>query len=59
MMNQCPWMVLAYFGPEVQLPLTSLLGAAFGFAMLFGRELSRVTVGSYRAISRRLLRRGL
>ncbi len=56
-MNQSSWMLLAYFGPEVQLPLTSLLGAVFGFAMLFGREVSRVTVGSYRAIALRIQRR--
>ena len=56
-MNQSSWMVLAYFGPEIQLPLTSLLGAVFGVAMIFGREVTRVAVSSYRAIARRLHRR--
>ena len=56
-MNQSSWMLLAYFGPEVQLPLASLLGAAFGAAMLFGREVSRIAVTSYRAITQRLQRR--
>ena len=57
-MNLSPCMLLAYFGPEMQLPLTSLLGAAFGFAMIFGREAIRVVVGGYRAIARRLPLRG-
>ncbi len=56
-MNQSSWMLLAYFGPEIQLPLTSLLGAAFGVVMIFGREVTCVAVSSYRAISRRLSRR--
>ncbi len=56
-MNQSSWMLLAYFGPEIQLPLTSLLGAAFGVAMIFGREVTRVAVSCYRASTRRLHRR--
>ncbi len=51
------WMVLAYFGPEMQLPLTSLLGAVFGIVMIFGREATRVVVGCYRSIPQRLHRR--
>lgn len=29
--------LLAYFGPEIQLPLTSLIGAIVGFVLIAGR----------------------
>lgn len=56
-MNYNAWKVFAYFGPETQLPLTSLLGAVFGIVMIFGREATRVVMGCYRAIPQRIHRR--
>ena len=41
--------VLAYLGPETMLPMTSVLAAAAGFVMMFGRKVLDVT----RAIFRR------
>ena len=35
----------------------AVIGAAFGVVMLFGREVSRVTVGIWRASTRHLPRR--
>ena len=31
-------MLLAYFGPETTLPATSILAAAAGFLLIFGRR---------------------
>jgi hypothetical protein len=34
-------LILAYFGPETFLPLTSIIAAAVGVAMMFGRNTVR------------------
>jgi hypothetical protein len=36
------WVLLAYFGPETQLPLLSLIGAMSGLIMVFVRSPIRV-----------------
>jgi len=36
------WVLLAYFGPETQLPLLSLLGAMSGLVMVLVRSPIRV-----------------
>jgi hypothetical protein len=36
-------MIFAYFGPETVLPLTSMVAAAIGFLMMFGRHLVRLS----------------
>ncbi len=45
-------MVLAYVGPEVVLPMASVVAAAFGFVMIVGRAPFRLTGRWIRAIKR-------
>jgi|GEM_PF-1605177 len=33
------WVILAYFGPETVLPITSVLATIAGLVMMFGRSL--------------------
>jgi hypothetical protein len=35
---EMPGMIFAYFGPETVLPLTSIVAAALGVVMMFGRN---------------------
>ncbi len=35
---EMPGMILAYFGPETVLPMTSIVAAAVGVVMMFGRN---------------------
>lgn len=49
-------MLLAYFGPETVLPLTSILAAVGGFVLMFGRQVARIGSLALRRLGR-LLRR--
>lgn len=40
--------ILAYLGPETMLPLTSVIAAAVGGFMMFGRGLARIVMGTIR-----------
>ena len=44
-------MLFAYFGPEMQLPLTSLIGAISGIALIVGAAPIRVFKQWFRRIS--------
>ncbi len=44
-------MLLAYFGPETTLPVTSALAAVAGFGLMFGRQVIRVA----RVVLRRMV----
>jgi hypothetical protein len=45
-------MLLAYFTPEVVLPVASVLAAAFGFIMMVGRAPFRYAARGFRSASR-------
>jgi hypothetical protein len=45
-------MILAYFTPEVVLPLASVAAAVFGFVMMVGRAPFRLARRAARAIGR-------
>ena len=45
-------MLLAYFTPEVVLPLTSVVAAVFGFAVMVGRAPFRLLARAARAVGR-------
>ena len=49
-------MILAYFSPEVVLPVASVVTAVFGFVMMVGRAPFRVAARSLRACARGLKR---
>lgn len=44
--------ILAYFSPEVVLPMASILAAGFGFLMMLGRAPFRLAARGYRAVAR-------
>lgn len=45
-------MVLAYFAPEVVLPVASVVAAAFGFIMMVGRLPFQAAARGFRAVTR-------
>lgn len=45
-------MVLAYFTPEVALPVASVVAASFGFLMMIGRAPFRLAARGFRAVFR-------
>jgi hypothetical protein len=49
---EMPGMILAYFGPETVLPLTSIVAAAVGVVMMFGRNSLRFALMFARRASR-------
>jgi hypothetical protein len=42
--------ILAYFGPEVSLPVASAVAAALGFAMMLGRQTFSLLVRGFRIL---------
>ncbi len=46
-------LLFAYFGPEVQLPLISFIGAISGLVMILGRKPVRLIKRWFRAITQR------
>jgi hypothetical protein len=46
--------LFAYFGPETMLPLTSVIAAAGGFLLMFGRQTTRIAKVVFRSIAARL-----
>jgi hypothetical protein len=53
---EMPGMILAYFGPETVLPLTSIVAAAVGVVMMFGRNSLRFALMFARRASRLVAR---
>ena len=51
---EMPGMIFAYFGPETVLPLTSIVAAAVGVVMMFGRNTLRFALMFARRASRAL-----
>ena len=49
---EMPGMIFAYFGPETVLPLTSIVAAAVGVVMMFGRNSLRFALMFARRASR-------
>lgn len=47
-------MLLAYFGPDTIMPLTSALAAVVGFFLMFGRQVGRFLLLVVAALARRL-----
>ncbi len=45
-------MILAYFTPEVALPVASFVAAAFGFLMMVGRAPFKFLARGFRAVFR-------
>ncbi|MDB5351309.1 MAG: hypothetical protein JWN86_2556 [Planctomycetota bacterium] len=45
-------MILAYFGPETVLPLASVVAAAFGVVMMFGRMSLKILLSPLRWLGR-------
>jgi hypothetical protein len=43
-------MLLAYFGPETMMPVASIIAAAVGVAMMFGRNLVMLGRGLVRRV---------
>jgi hypothetical protein len=43
----------AYFGPETLMPVASIVGAAGGVIMIFGRTIVRLAAKSMRALLRK------
>lgn len=44
--------LFAYFGPETLMPLTSIIAAAAGVFLMFGRNTLRVITGLFSSIGR-------
>ncbi len=53
---EMPGMIFAYFGPETVLPLTSIVAAAVGVIMMFGRNSFRFALMFVRRAYRFLTR---
>jgi len=46
-------LILAYFSPEVILPVASIFAAGFGFLMMLGRAPFRLAAKGFRALTRK------
>jgi len=51
-------MLFAYFGPDTVMPLTSILAAAVGFVLMFGRQAGRLAALAVTGAARRCGLRG-
>ncbi|MFN2433045.1 MAG: hypothetical protein ABR599_09595 [Gemmatimonadota bacterium] len=48
-----PFLIPMYIGPETILPLTSILGAAAGFLLMFWQRVVAFAKGALRLVSRK------